>query len=238
MTRQKDLKRLVRARMAKTGESYTAARAQLIAKVSARAAALTTPRASTLMEAPPAPDYAALSGTSETAIKKNTGCSWERWVYALDRRGAAAMTHTEIARIVREKYKVGDWWTQAVTVGYERIKGLRARGQRRNGTYEVNKSRTFNVPVATLFDAWSDPSVRRQWLDGRIGRVRTQVAPRSLRFDGGDNTIVVVGFTRKGPSKSSVAIQHTKVGNAAAAAELKQYWGERMDALGGVLNRQ
>ena len=32
MPKQKDLKRLVRERMAKTGESYTAARAQLITK--------------------------------------------------------------------------------------------------------------------------------------------------------------------------------------------------------------
>ena len=27
------------------------------------------------------------------------------------------------------RLKVADWWTQTVTVGYERIKGLRARGQ-------------------------------------------------------------------------------------------------------------
>ncbi len=34
MPSQKDLKRLVRARMQKTGEAYTAARAQLLAKPS------------------------------------------------------------------------------------------------------------------------------------------------------------------------------------------------------------
>ena len=34
-----------------------------------------------------------------------------------------------IAEYVHTKYKVADWWTQTVTVGYERIKGLRARGQ-------------------------------------------------------------------------------------------------------------
>ena len=34
MTRQKDLKRLVRARMSKTGESYTTSRAKILAQAS------------------------------------------------------------------------------------------------------------------------------------------------------------------------------------------------------------
>ena len=36
MPRNKDLKRLVRARMQKTGEAYTAARAQIVAKPRSR----------------------------------------------------------------------------------------------------------------------------------------------------------------------------------------------------------
>ena len=44
------------------------------------------------------------------------------------------MSHTEIAAMVNKTWKVDGWWSQTVTVGYERIKGLRARGQRRDGT--------------------------------------------------------------------------------------------------------
>ena len=147
MPRQKDLKRLVRARMKKTGEAYTAARAHIITKPKVESVA------DVVVAAPATVDYAALAGMSDAIIKEKTGCTWERWVYALDRHKANELSHRDIAALVKEKYKVGPWWTQTVTVGYERIKGLRVRGQQRNGTFEMTRSRTFNVPV--------DDAVRR-----------------------------------------------------------------------------
>ena len=83
MPRDKDLKRLVRTRMQKTGEAYTAARAQILSK----------PRRKTS----PAPklNFAELAGTSEATIKQKTGCTWERWVKALDHHGAAEMSHRD-----------------------------------------------------------------------------------------------------------------------------------------------
>ena len=119
MPTNKDFKRLVRARMRKTGEAYTAARAQLLSKKHAPAPA-PTPLAT-------APDYATLAGRSDAALKANTGCTWERWVKALDRVAAHTWPHRRIAEYVSEKYKVPGWWAQTVTVGYERIKGLRAK---------------------------------------------------------------------------------------------------------------
>ena len=37
---------------------------------------------------------------SDDVIKKNTGCTWERWVRSLDHHQADQMTHREIARKV------------------------------------------------------------------------------------------------------------------------------------------
>ena len=238
MPRNKDLKRLVRARMSKTGESYTAARAHVLAKSSS------TPRATPLRTAEsrktsvaraPRPDYAGLAGYSDEVLKAKTGCTWERWVAALDYYGADKMAHRDIAALVNKKFKIEGWWSQAVTVGYERIKGLRARGQRRDGSYEANKSRTYNVPVATLFGAWSNARVRGRWLDGEIGKVRTSTADKSMRLDGQDRSIVAVGFWPKGPSKSAVSVQHTKLRDQETATKLKKYWSERLDALRDVL---
>ena len=231
MPRQKDLKRLVRARMKKTGEAYTAARAQILRKPRANS----RPQAAAPAAAPPTPDYASLAGMSDDVVKAKTGCTWERWVYALDRQGAATMPHRDIAAIVSEKYKVGDWWTQMVTVGYERIKGIRARGQRRDGTYEASKSRTFDVPVTTLFDAWADADTRKRWLDGASVKVRTATAPKSMRLGWSDGSIIAVSFMARGKDRSSVALAHTKLPDRAAADRLKKYWGERLDALGAVL---
>jgi len=216
--------------MKKTGEAYTAARTRLLAKPRARTVSKTA-RASA-----PKIEYAALAGTSDATIKAKTGCTWERWVGALDYVGAKEMSHREIAALVNKKYKVDGWWAQTVTVGYERIKGLRARGQRRDGTYEASKSRTFDVPVTTLFEAWADASVRRRWLDGESVKVRTATAPKSMRLGWSDGSIIAIGFQAKGKSKSSVAVQHTKLPDRETADRLKQYWSDRLSALGEALS--
>jgi hypothetical protein len=237
MPRDKDLKRLVRARMKKTGEAYTAARTNILGKPR-RKTSRTAPPAGTAAarsSAPATADYAGIAGMSDEAIEAKTGRTWERWVFALDRHGAHEMAHRDIAAVVSEKYEIGEWWCQMVTVGYERIKGLRARGQRRDGSYEASKSRTYDVPVMALFDAWADAGTRRRWLDGAAVRVRTATAPKSIRLGWRDGSIVVVGFTPKGESKSAVAVQHTKLPDRETANRLEQYWGERLDALGVLL---
>jgi hypothetical protein len=228
MTKNKDLKRLVRARMKKTGESYTSARAQITRKAK-------TPDSPQARPVADPKDYATLAGMSDAVIKEKTGCTWQKWVKSLDYYGADKMSHRDIAALVSEKYKVADWWTQTVTVGYERIKGLRVKGQRRDGTYEASKSRTFNVPVGVLFDAWADAGTRKRWLGDAKVKVRTATKPRTMRIDWNGNSIIAVGFTSKGPSKSSVAVQHTKLPDKETAAGLKQYWSDRLENLAGVL---
>ena len=221
MTSNKDFKRLVRARMTKTGEAYTTARSNVLKKPKKK----------------PAVDYAMLAGMSDSVIRQKTGCTWERWVKTLDYHGADKMPHGEIAALVKKTYKVGDWWSQTVTVGYERIKGLRAKGQRRDGTFEASKSRTFDVPVKTLFEAWADDVTRRRWLNGAAVRIRTATEPKSMRLDWNES-IVAVGFASKGSARSSVAIQHTRLPDRETANELKNYWSARFDALGDLLAKR
>jgi hypothetical protein len=71
-------------------------------------------------------------------------------------------------------------------------------------------------------------------LDDTIGKVRTRTPNKSMRLDGPNRSIVAVGFMSKGPSKSAVAVQHTKLRDRDTADQLKQYWSERLDALGEV----
>ncbi|MFN0181560.1 MAG: hypothetical protein ACKVZ0_22340 [Gemmatimonadales bacterium] len=224
MTTQKDFKRLVRQRMQKTGEAYTAARAVLLQ---------TPPKP--VDSLPPPPDYAKLAGMSDEAIKAKTGCGWEMWVFVLDKVGAHEWTHRAIADYVHTKYKVGNWWTQSVTVGYERIKGLRAIGQRRSGSFEGSRSRTFAVPVDRLYKMFADGRSRARWLRGVKLVVRTATPNRSMRITWPDTTSVELWFVAKGPAKSTVSVQHAKLPDAAAAARVKKEWGERLDALGALL---
>jgi hypothetical protein len=237
MPQNKDLKRRVRARMRKTGEAYTAARAQIIRKprtaVETSAPAAATSRAALSQPAPS--EYAAIAGISDAKVKEMTGCTWERWVYALDRHHAAEMTHTGIAKLISAKYKVGPWWTQMVAVGYERIRGLRTRGQQRDGSYQASKSKTFDVPVTRLFGAWADDTIRRSWLKGSGAKVRTASAPKSIRLGFDDGSVVAVSFAAKGRGRSVVAVEHTKLADRVAAERVKSEWTARFEALAEAL---
>jgi hypothetical protein len=239
MPANKDFKRLVRGRMQKTGESYTAARAQLLHRNPATKPNLVSadaPAAVALPTRAPAPaDYARLAGMSDAKLKASTGCTWERWVKALDRVEAHAWAHRKIAQYVREKYHVGDWWTQTVTVGYERIKGLRAKGQRRDGSFEASKSRTFPAPLGRLYRAFRDAPTRARWLPGIGLTIRTATREKSMRISWPDGTSLDVGFARRGPGRSQVALQHAKLPDRETALRMKQFWAERLGALGDLL---
>jgi len=214
MPKQKDLKRIVRSRMQKTGESYTAARLQLLKKKE--------------------PDYAELAGMSETAITKATGRTWAEWVKTLDAVRAVEKPHREIARYV-SSLGTPDWWSQTVTVGYERIRGLRQKGQRRGGGYEASKSRTFPVPVTKLYNAFANARQRARWLPVKID-VRTANPNKRMRVKWDDQTTVEIMFTSKADRKSSVALTHQKLPDKSAAEAMKRWWSERLDALAEVLS--
>jgi hypothetical protein len=233
MPRDKDLKRLVRTRMKKTGEAYTTARAQLLEKSRKKQT-----KATPAHEPAPAAtqDYAALAGMSDASVKEKTGRDWVQWVRTLNGEGGAKLSHRERAAIINEKYHVDGWWSQMVTVGYERIKGLRATGQRLDGTYEASKSRTFNVPVDTLYNAWADPSLRKHWLTGANVNVRSASSPKSMRIGWDDGSVVAVWFTVKSASKSVVAVAHSKLPDKQTAEDRKRYWSDRFDALGNLLS--
>jgi hypothetical protein len=228
MPTNKDFKRVIRARMRKTGESYTAARVQLLRK---SAAPTEKPKPEPVSPA----RYQLVAGMSDRAIKQATGCTWERWVRALDRDKAYEWPHAQIARHVRSRYKTPSWWTQMVTVGYERIKGLRARGQQRDGSHRASRSKTFAVPVTALYQAFHDGSVRDRWLVDAAYSVRSGTKNKSLRLAFADGTSAVFGFTTKGPQKSQVAVEHAKLRSAEDAAARKVFWTSRFAALEKLL---
>jgi hypothetical protein len=232
MPTNKDFKRVVRDRMKKTGESYTAARSQLLRN---KPKSKRPTRVAKTLSAAPAVDYAKLAGMSDASVKKATGCTWERWVKALDYAKAESWTHQQIAEYVHTKFKVPDWWTQTVTVGYERIKGLRVRGQRRDGTYEVSKSKVFPVAVGELFDAFNDATRRSRWLGNAKAEIRHSSPNKSMRMRWPDGSAVDIGFFSKGATKSQVAIGHRKLASQSDAAEMKTFWSAKLQALAGLL---
>jgi hypothetical protein len=219
MTRQKSFKRLVRARMEKTRESYTAARAALLSAEEPKAGAGPT------------------LTMSEAAILRRTGRGWEEWFDLLDESAAAEWPHRRIARWLVDEHGIDGWDAQSVTVSYERARGGRAVGQRPDG-FSVTASKTVAVPVERLYDAFIEEPLRGRWLlDDRL-RERTATRPKSARFDWGDGeTRVTVWFDSKGEARSTVALEHARLADAAAAERMKPFWRERLTALKSLLER-
>jgi hypothetical protein len=214
MTEQRSFKRLVRARMAKTGESYTAARANL----------LRGDKRSGI-------DEAALT-TSDEKIRQRTGRGWEQWFELLDRWGAAGRTHRETARMVAAKQGAEPlaWNVQTVVASYERARRIRVVGQKDDG-FAITASKTIAVPVERLYDAFVDASEQ----DERLRR-RTATKPRSARFDWGDaDARVNVTFLAKGESKSTIAVEHRRLNDAGEAEQMKTYWRQQISVLKDAL---
>jgi uncharacterized protein YndB with AHSA1/START domain len=221
MTEHKSFKRLVRARMAKTGESYTAARANLLR-----------------VEEPNGTEGPALA-TSDTAIRQRTGRGWEGWFELLDEWGAADRTHREIARWVAAQQGVEPlaWNVQAVAGSYELARGLRVVGEKPDG-FAITTSKTAAVPVERLFDAFVEESLRERWLPDAELRERTASKPKSACFDWGDSqSRVNVTFLAKGEAKSTAALEHRRLADADEAERMKAYWRQRVAALKEALER-
>ena len=219
MTRQRSFKQLVRTRMEKTGESYTGARASLLAARDAEPTA----------EAPLV--------VSDEVIRRRTEKSWEEWFDLLDDWSAAERPHGEIVGWLTGEQGVDGWSAQTIAVSYERARGLRAVGQRAGG-FSVTAQKTVAVPVERLYDAFVDESLRRRWLpDGEL-RERTATKPKSARFDWGDGqTRVIVGFEAQNQAKSTAALEHERLADAEEADRMKAYWRERVATLKEVLER-
>ena len=63
-------------------------------------------------------------------------------------------------------------------------------------------------------------------------RERTATRPRSARFDWDDGrTRVKVTFLARGEARSTAALEHRRLADAAEAQRMKSFWQERLVAL-------
>jgi hypothetical protein len=218
MTTDKARKRAVRARMEKTGERYAAARRHVMR---------TAPSPTT--ELPP---RVAGPGVSETAILKGTGRGWDEWFRILDAWDATTKNHTEIARYVHREHGIDGWWSQSVTVGYERARGMRAPNERPEG-FEVSVSKTVALDALDAWRAFVEPSRRSAWLDLPLRmRTGTRTMGRSARFDvPSEVNRINVYLTPKGEGRTTVTVTHVKLTGPADVTAHRAAWKARLDVL-------
>jgi hypothetical protein len=247
MPTQKIFKQRVRARMTKTGESYTAARRQLLHKAAGNAESAADAQNADL--APGPAEEATAPGNAPTAIPPDalvvaddamlraTGKRHAEWFALLDTWGATDHTHTEIARWLSETHSVPAWWAQGVTVSYERARGMRARHQMRDG-FSVSATKTVAATPEQAFAAFTNARLRARWLPGATMRQRPTRAAMSARFDWSDPpSRVIVGVAPKGADKSLVYVTHEQLPDAGSGERLKRAWRESLVELKAFLER-
>jgi len=165
------------------------------------------------------------------AVKAKTGRVWKDWFSLLDTAGAKKMTHQEIVKLLHTEHGLGPWWQQMVTVAYEQDRGRRGKGEKPEG-FQISVSRTIEAPLANLYQSFANEKKRHSWLreDGLV--VRTATANKSMRITWKDSkTSLEIAFLSKGPAKTQVVVQHSKLPNANTAEKMKSYWGKALDRL-------
>lgn len=222
MTTQESFKHRVRVRMAKTGERYSAARRALLAK------------------AEPAPGrrgWVSDPDTADVVIRERTGRGWDEWVQTIDAGPGRDAGHTAIARWLVEEHGVAGWWAQNVTVGYERITGLRLPGQMADGTFRVSRSRTLDATVEELRAMLLDEEDRAAMFAGMTATLRSRSTAKALRVAltdvGGEPLGTVLFSFDPAGERVRLTATHDRLPTASAAAVWKEFWGDWLDSLAG-----
>ena len=234
MPTQKVFKQRVRARMTKTGESYTAARRQLLLKASDPARGPSSDEALTVTVAPTTsiPPDAPL--VADAAMIRATGKGHAEWFGILDAWGATDHTHTEIARWLSETQGTPGWWIQNITVSYERARGMRARHQMANG-FSISVTRTVDVEPELALAAFTDEALRADWLSVPM-RQRPTRARNTARFDWDEPpSRIVVSLAPKGDDRTTITVGHEQLPDAEAGQQFKVRWREWLADLKTVL---
>jgi hypothetical protein len=214
MTKQESFKGRIRARMAKTGERYAAARRALIS---------TTPL-STKRE------WASLPETSDEAIRVGTGRGWDEWCDLIDTWPGRSEGHTAIAQFLQLTYEISGWWAQGVTVGYERITGLRLPHQMADGSFTVSKSRTIAIDAADLRAMLLSDDGRRDLFPDVATELRSRSTAKSVRIAiGPGSALFTLDPAKNGRTKLTVT--HEKLPTLDAVEEWKFYWSEWLNAV-------
>lgn len=235
MPTQKIFKQRVRARMAKTGESYAAARHQLLRKTTEPPPRDVEPTVSEAAQADPTPIPSNALLVADGSMRRATGKGHEEWFALLDAWGAADHNHTEIARWLSEKHGVPGWWTQNVTVAYERARGMRARHQMRDG-FSVTATKTVASNAERALEAFTSTPLRKRWLPDAPMRQRPTRAALSARFDWSDPASrVIVTVVSKGEAKTLVAVTHEQLPDAESGERLKTAWRSWLGQLKSVV---
>ena len=167
--------------------------------------------------------------------RPTTGHDRAFWFAELDAWGAVGRPYREIADWLTTEQGLSAWWAQKLIVEYEEARGVRDRGARRDGTFSAGASRTVAAPVEKVFEAFTDATARERWLPGVAVEVRAAQPGRVVRLDWPDGTRLQAQFDARDQNRTTVAVEHQRLPDAALVPTMRTYWQERLEALRSLL---
>ena len=171
---------------------------------------------------------------SDAAVKAKTGKDWKAWFALMDKAGANKLRHKDIAALLSETHKVPDWWSQMVTVEYERARGLRVKFQQAGG-FTLNASKTLGVDLAKLFRAVSDTKVRARWFPEGKYEITSTTDLKYFRAKWEGNTRLEINTYAKGEDKAQITIQQSRFTTEKAMEAMRGKWKKAIERLVGLL---
>jgi hypothetical protein len=171
---------------------------------------------------------------SDAKVAAKTGKGWQAWFQLLDAAGAAKLSHGAIAELLSGRHGVGAWWSQMVTVEYERARGLRAPHQSSSG-FGVTISRTIAAPLAALYRAAATPAQRRRWFPEAEFQPSSQTKDKYLRGAWNGGARLEIGFVARGEGKSQIAVGVSKLRSRRDVEGQRATWKKALAALAASL---
>jgi len=217
MTRHESFKRQIRARMSKTGERYGAARRALIDKASPGQVRV----------------WVAEPTSSDEKVREATGRGWDEWCDIIDAWPGHTQGHQAIATFLNEQQAIPGWWSQTVTLGYERITGIRLPNQSTDGTFSANKSKTVTVDTLLLRDMLLDEGDRADLFPGLETELRSRPGSKAIRIAVGPG-LALFDLAPVEDGRVRVTVAHDRLPTAEDVEEWRDYWADWLSAIDGT----
>lgn len=237
MTQARKLKQTIRARAKRTGESYAVARRHVVAKIEKQRGQSTAAVAKVARSGP------SKGSVSEARCIEKTGHGFDHWFAALDKFGAQKKGHTAAARHLKNDLGVPPWYSQGITVAYERARGLRELNQVCGGKFEVSVSRVLPVGLDDVVEAFRRKAKRDQWLEEaddevaealtaaiKTKRFRRREDVATFQFDGPDGK-VDLRVTGKPDGRSGLVARTLGMESKDGLETARDRWRRTLDSL-------
>ncbi len=171
---------------------------------------------------------------SDAAVKAKTGKDWPTWFGLLDRAGAAKLEHKAIATLLATKHAVPGWWSQNITVEYERARGLRERHEVAGG-FAVAVTKTIATSLSALYEATADTARRKKWFPKGAFKLSSQTKDKYFRGAWKGHARLEIGFYARSAGKAQIALQVRKLPKKTDVEIERAEWKAALAKLQGML---